>query len=192
MLLILAVAALVLSPGIALADEDHGTSSPTSTEHSESGDQEQHGHSHGKQGNKEGGLLGGWLTVISGLFLLGTATTAPAYQYLNTGQQEKFKTVEFLALLLTIFSASVHLYLFLAHGTMVMLLAGLGFVGGVGLFFTGIERRYLYLTGIVYTLIQIPLWINDGMPHLGSFGLLDKTAQVVLILTLGYLYWKNR
>ncbi|WP_338730055.1 hypothetical protein [Haladaptatus sp. DJG-WS-42] len=91
------------------------------------------------------------------------------------------------AALLAVFSAAVHLYLFLEHGTLVMLPAGLGFLGGIGLFFAGINRRVLYLAGIAFTALQIPLWVLEGLAHLQNFGLLDKVAQVTLIAILGYL-----
>jgi hypothetical protein len=74
------------------------------------------------------------------------------------------------------------------HGETVMLLAALGFLGGIGLYFTGISRRLLYATGIGYTVVQLVLWYTAGMPHLNSFGLLDKVAQILLIAALGYLY----
>ncbi|WP_202802220.1 hypothetical protein [Halogranum rubrum] len=44
----------------------------------------------------------------------------------------------------------------------------------------------------LFTLVQIPLWVLEGMPHLDSFGLLDKVVQVLLVLLLGYLYLQQR
>ena len=90
-----------------------------------------------------------------------------------------------------LFTPAVHLYQFLAHGQVIMLLAGLGFVGGVVLLFAGVARRYLYAAGIAYTLVQILLWTTDGMPHLENFGLLDEVVQASLVAVLGYLYVRN-
>ena len=156
----------------------------TGAGHHESGEQSD-GHSHGSEGD---GLFSGWISIVGGLFLLGAITTAPTYRYVKSTGSTTIGPVHLVGALLALFTAAVHLYLFLHHGNVIMLLAGLGFVGGVVLLFTGIAQQYLYVGGIVYTLAQLLLWVNAEMPHLGSFGLLDKIAQVALIAVLGYLY----
>ena len=77
------------------------------------------------------------------------------------------------------------------------LAAGLGFFGAIGLLILGIRRRLLYLVGIPYTGIQIPLWwiANDIVvtdlfePGIGVF---DKLVQLLLIVTLAVLYRRER
>lgn len=164
----------------------HGNDTEAAAEGHHESNQGVSGHAH--ENHDEGGLLGGWISIIGGLFLVGAIMTAPAYRYVQSSESPTLAPIHFAGALLALFTAAVHLYLHFEHGTLVMLLAGLGFVGGVVLLFAGVARRYLYAAGIVYTLAQIVLWINAGMPHLGSFGLLDKIAQVSLIVVLGYLY----
>jgi hypothetical protein len=246
-LLVVSVVLLALSSGIAVADEEHGTETPTTTtaghsdgtahhdeathttadeshhdgtsaqsgtstqhsddEHAHGGDdtgtstphhddsaqQGDDGHTHEGDGHGEEGLLGDWLFVVGGLFLVGAIATAPTYRYFSSNRDGFEVTSSHLAVaLLALFTAAVHLYLFLEHGEVVMLLAGAGFVGGIVLFFTGFNRRYLYAGGALFTLVQVPLWVLEGMPHLESFGLLDKVVQVLLVLLLGYLYLREQ
>lgn len=196
-LLVASVVLLTLTSGVALADEDHETATATSTtttaghhnESAQSGD----GHSHEGDAHGEEGLLDNWVAVVGGLFLVGALATTPTYRYLSSNHETFEATpVHLGAALLAILSAAVHLYLFLAHGELVMLLAGAGFIGGIGLFFAGFNRQYLYAGGALFTLIQIPLWVAEGTPHLTSFGLVDKIAQVLLVVLLGYLFLKQR
>ncbi|WP_211609266.1 DUF7475 family protein [Halogranum amylolyticum] len=169
--------------------EETGTSTP---HHNDSAQQSDDGHTHEGDGHSEEGLLGSWLSVVGGLFLAGTVATAPTYRYLSSNRNGfEATSIHLLVALLALFTAAVHLYLFLEHGEVVMLLAGAGFVGGIVLFFAGFNRRYLYAGGALFTLIQIPLWVLEGMPHLGSFGLLDKVVQVLLVLLLGYLRYRT-
>ncbi len=161
-----------------------GGGEATASGHHESGEQSD-GHSHDSE---ESGLLSGWMSIVGGLFLLGAVTTAPTYRYVQSAKNIALGPLHLAGALLALFTAAVHLYLFFEHGTVIMLLAGLGFVGGVVLLFAGVARRYLYVAGIAYTLAQLALWVDAGMPHLGSFGLLDKVVQVALIGVLGYLY----
>lgn len=205
-LLLVSIVLLLASPGILIVNGDDKTKTSSTTSHQEEGHHDEEGQSHGAEGQTEeghshegeghsegeAGFASGWPTMIGGLFLLGTVATAPVYQYANKRRQDfSVSSVHLFVALLALFTAAVHLYLFLEHGSLIMLFAGLGFLGGIGLFFVGINRQYLYLFGILFTAVQILLWVNDGMPHLGSFGLIDKVVQTLLIVTLGYLYLKR-
>ncbi|MCO8255780.1 hypothetical protein NKF26_18385 [Haladaptatus sp. AB618] len=193
-LFMLSVVVLVASSGVSMAANGDHTKTSTTTHHEESGHHEEqghedsgHGHSHDDESPTE------WLMMIGGLFLLGTVATAPLYQYTNTRRQNfTVSSMHLGVALLALFTAAVHFYLFLDHGELIMALAGLGFLGGIGLFFIGVNRLYLYSVGILYTAVQILLWVNDGMPHVGSFGLIDKVVQVLLIAALGYLLLHQR
>ncbi len=184
----------------------HGTETTTASGHGHGGEtdsgndhagegQTESGHSHEGEGHSgdEEGFVNGWLLMVGGLFLLGTVATAPAYRYTSTRRQNfTVSPIHFGVALLALFTAAVHFYLYFEHGEQIMALAGLGFLGGIGLFFIGVNRLYLYGVGILYTAVQILLWINDGMPHVGSFGLIDKVVQVLLIITLGFLILRHR
>ncbi|MFC7185802.1 DUF7475 family protein [Halorubrum yunnanense] len=93
-------------------------------------------------------------------------------------------------------SAAVHLLLGVRMVPSPMgisfVLAGLGFVGGVGLLAIGYRRRTVYAVGIAFTLVQIVLWYvvnfsggTKSFPaDIGTLGAVDKLAQVVLIAVL--------
>ncbi|SHL32351.1 hypothetical protein [Haladaptatus paucihalophilus] len=218
-LLILSIVFLVVSPGFSMASsEDHTTTSTTSGQadgHNDGGQhgtetatesghggktdagesQSESGHSHEGEGHSgdEEGFVNGWLMIVGGLFLLGTVATAPVYRYTSTRRQNfTASPIHFGVALLVLFTAAVHFYLYFEHGEQIMALAGLGFLGGIGLFFIDVNRLYLYGVGILYTAVQILLWITDGMPHVGSFGLIDKVVQVLLIIALGFLLLRHR
>lgn len=203
------IALLTLSSGVAVAQGDVMTVSSTSNHSGDSGHHsegtgtastnhgEEDGHGHGGQGHEgdehsDSGFGDGWFTIIGGTFLLGAIGTAPLYQYVASRKQDVVVSpVHAVVALLALFTAAVHFYLFVEHGEVEMLFAALGFLGGIALYFTGISRRLLYATGIGFTAIQLILWYTAGMPHFESFGLLDKVAQVILIGALGYLYWQR-
>lgn len=195
----LSVVLLVASSGVSMAANDNHTKTSTTTHHEDSGHHEEQGHEDSGHGHSEEGHSHDdespteWLMMIGGLFLLGTVATAPLYQYTNRRRQNfTVSSMHLGVALLALFTAAVHFYLFLDHGELIMALAGLGFLGGIGLFFIGVNRLYLYSVGILYTAVQILLWISDGMPHVGSFGLIDKVVQVLLIAALSYLILRQR
>lgn len=74
------------------------------------------------------------------------------------------------------------------------ILAGLGFFGAIILFLRDYHRQYLYLGGIGYTALQIVLWFlinQQADPAVSPLEGIDKTAQVLLILTLVVLYRRH-
>lgn len=77
------------------------------------------------------------------------------------------------------------------------LAAGVGFFAAIVLLVANVRRRLLYLIGIPYTAVQIPLWwaVNDvQLVDLlePGIGVLDKLVQVLLIATLVVLYRRDR
>jgi len=68
--------------------------------------------------------------------------------------------------------------------------AGLGFFGAIGLVLVDYRRRLVYLVGVPFTAVQIPLWyvLNfdsvSAALQAGPIDLTDKAAQVVLIVLL--------
>lgn len=83
-----------------------------------------------------------------------------------------------------------HLYLFMAEEFLPFLFAGLGFFGIVAVLFVGLYRRLVYLAAIPFTISQIVGWyVLDG--NLTSLAIFDKAVQVLLIVLLAYLFWKE-
>lgn len=100
---------------------------------------------------------------------------------------------------MALISAAVHIVLgvgFLPHWMGVLfVLAGGGYIGGVLLLVIDYRRRLLYLVGIPYTLVQIVGWYVVNQPasvaDLTAAGAIDKAAQLVLIVVLAVLYWRE-
>jgi hypothetical protein len=78
-------------------------------------------------------------------------------------------------------------YAGVVEGRAPVTLAGVGYAGALVLFFLDYRRRLLYLVGIPYTAVQIPIWLVVKSEY-GMVDYVDKAAQVVLILVLIYLY----
>lgn len=105
-------------------------------------------------------------------------------------------TVHWLAIGLALISALVHLVLgigFLPHWMGVaFLVATAGFVVGIALVFLDVRRRHVYLLGIAFTGGQIVSWYVVNEPatvaDLSAVELLDKVAQLLLIVALVVLY----
>lgn len=95
--------------------------------------------------------------------------------------------VQWFALILAAITGAIHVYKGLGYGGVPLILAGAGFFGGIALFVFGVKRHWLYVLGIPYTLAQMILWVEMGLPYL-RLGLIDKSVQLVLIIVLGYLY----
>lgn len=71
------------------------------------------------------------------------------------------------------------------------LLAGLGFLGAIGLVLIGYRRRTVYAVGVPYTAVQIVLWyvlnfdsVSDMLANAGALGYVDKVIQVAFVLVL--------
>lgn len=116
------------------------------------------------------------------------------------GETGRFETasltaVHWIALALAALTGAIHLLLAAIYPELALrmsfLLAGLGFFGAIALFLLGYRRRLLYLIGIPYTGVQIVLWYVIVQPTPGTLytlDVVDKTAQVLLIVLLAYLY----
>ncbi|MEF8851642.1 MAG: hypothetical protein V5A44_06530 [Haloarculaceae archaeon] len=97
-----------------------------------------------------------------------------------------------VALALVFVTGVLHIYSGLVEGRIPVLLAGVGFLGAMALYLTDYRRRLLYLVGIVYTAVQIPIWYVVKAGEYTTVGYVDKAVQVVLIVVLAYLYWASR
>ncbi|WP_222845544.1 DUF7475 family protein [Natronomonas salsuginis] len=81
----------------------------------------------------------------------------------------------------------LHVYAGIVEGRIPVALAGVGYAGALVLFFLDYRRRLLYLIGIPYTAVQIPIWLVAKSEY-GVVDYVDKAVQVILILVLVYLY----
>ncbi|WP_181692992.1 hypothetical protein [Natronomonas sp. LN261] len=99
--------------------------------------------------------------------------------------------LQWLAVALIVITGVLHVYAGVIEGRIPVALAGVGYAGALVLFFLDYRRRLLYLLGIPYTAVQFPLWIVAKSEY-GMVDYVDKAVQVVLILTLVYLYVDTR
>lgn len=97
-----------------------------------------------------------------------------------------------LAVALVVATGVFHVYAGVVEGRIPVALAGVGFLAATGLYLADYRRPLLYLVGIVYTAIQIPLWYVVKAGEFTTIGYVDKAVQVVLVVVLAYLYWQTR
>ena len=109
---------------------------------------------------------------------------------------ESLGVVHWVGILAAVVSGLIHLRLGvgqLPSGLGVsFVLAGLGFLGAVGLVFLNYRRRLVYAVGIPFTLVQVAAWSylnfaagSKAFPaDIGTLGAVDKVAQVVLLAVL--------
>lgn len=100
-----------------------------------------------------------------------------------------------LAIACAISSALIHGYVALTRKTgatrWAFILAGLGFLAGIALFYISSDttRKRLYLVGAIYTAFQFCIYILVNWPtDIDIVGIYDKTIQLVLIAILMSLY----
>jgi hypothetical protein len=97
-----------------------------------------------------------------------------------------------IALGLVFVTGVLHVYAGVVEARIPVVLAGVGFLGAIGLYLVDYRRSLLYLVGIFYTAVQIPLWYVANVGDFTTVGYLDKAVQVVLVVLLVSLYWKTR
>lgn len=113
---------------------------------------------------------------------------------------ESLEPLHWVGIVLAAITGVIHLFLavtILGGMGVLFLLAGLGFFGAIVLLVLNVRRDLIYIVGIPYTAIQIPLWyvMNDLEPAdlvdpgIGTF---DKLVQVLLIVVLIVLIWQER
>lgn len=101
-----------------------------------------------------------------------------------------FTSLHWVMLVLLAITGAIHLYLYATEGFIPFLLAGLGFYGAIGILLVGLFRRLVYLGLIPYTIAQIAGWyMLDG--NLTPLAIGDKIVQILLIVLLAYLFWKE-
>lgn len=103
-----------------------------------------------------------------------------------------FSTLELAVFVLVGITALTHLYAGVVEGAPPVLLAGVGFVGGLVLYVRGTRRRALTAAAIPYTAVQIPLWYLVKQGNFTAVGYIDKVAQVFLVAALTVLLLQRR
>lgn len=96
-----------------------------------------------------------------------------------------------LAVALVAVTGILHVYAGVVEGRPPVTLAGVGYAGALALFFLNYRRRLLYLIGIPYTAVQIPIWLVVKSEY-GVVDYVDKAVQVALIVVLVSLYLNAR
>lgn len=91
------------------------------------------------------------------------------------------------AVVLAIVTGVLHVYAGAVDARLPLVIAGLGFLGGVVVFLAGYRSRRLYLTAIAYTAIQLVAWavVNAGAYTLVGYA--DKVVQLALVAVLAAL-----
>lgn len=98
--------------------------------------------------------------------------------------------LQWLAVVLALATAVVHIYLGATRGITPFLAVGVGFVAGVLVFLTRYWRRSFYLVAALFTVAQVVLWVTGGM-RLFEIGVVDKVIQVALVVVVLVLYWNE-
>jgi len=101
-------------------------------------------------------------------------------------------TLERAVLALLGVTAVTHLYAGVVEGAPPVLLAGVGFIGGMVLYLRGVRRHALTIAAIPYTAVQIPLWYVAKAGNFTAVGYLDKAVQLVLVVLLVGLVIRQR
>lgn len=115
----------------------------------------------------------------------------------NTGGRsldaESLSGLAYVGIIAAVISAIIHLLLGVrligSSLGISFILAGVGFLGAIVLVLFNYRRRTVYAVGIPFTAIQLVLWYylnfavgGKAFPAgIGTFGAIDKIAQVVLI-----------
>ena len=107
-------------------------------------------------------------------------------------ETESLTPVHWLAVLLVLVTGAIHVYAGVVEGRAPVALAGVGFLGATVLFLVDYRRPLLYLVGVLYTAVQLPLWYVVKAGEYTTVGYVDKAVQVVLVVLLAYLYWRQR
>lgn len=107
-------------------------------------------------------------------------------------ETDSVSATQWIAVLLVLVTGVIHVYSGIVEGRIPVSLAGVGFLGAIGVFLLDYRRPLLYLVGMVYTAVQLPLWYVVKAGEYTTLGYVDKSVQVLLVLLLGILYYSHR
>jgi hypothetical protein len=92
---------------------------------------------------------------------------------------------------LSLITGIIHIYVGYTSGFDTLTLAGLGFVGGTGIFLSGYYRNLTVTASIPYTAIQFVFYYQSYGFNLGPLAAIDKTVQLLFIIT-GIIYLREK
>lgn len=118
-----------------------------------------------------------------------SSSTRTRRQQSGIGGLSRLETV---VVALLAFTAATHIYAGAVEGAPPVLLAGVGFLGGIALYLRGLRRHLLTLLAVPFTAVQIPLWYVAKAGNFTLVGYVDKAAQVVLVAALVALALRQR
>lgn len=91
---------------------------------------------------------------------------------------------QWAALTLAVATGVIHIFVGAVDARPPLVLAGLGFLGGVGLFLADYRRPLLYPVGALYTAVQIVAWAVVNAGDYTALGYADKAVQLALVAVL--------
>lgn len=100
--------------------------------------------------------------------------------------------VHWLAVVRVLAIGVVHVYAGVVEGRIPDPLVGVRFLDAVALFLADVRRPLLYLVWILHTGVQLPLWYVANAGEYTTVGYTDESIQVLLVVLLAYLYWRQR
>lgn len=103
---------------------------------------------------------------------------------------ESMDKKELLLLTAAIATGIIHFYVGYSSNSSLLTLAGLGFIGGSGLFLSGKFRNIIVGASVPYTGVQFPLYYLYYGFSLGPLAGIDKLIQLAFIIT-GILYLRD-
>lgn len=103
------------------------------------------------------------------------------------GRLARLDGLHWAAVVLAVVTGLIHVYLGVVEGRLPLVIAGVGFFGGVGVFLAGYRGRWFYLAAIAYTAIQVVAWAVVNAGAYTVLGFVDKAVQLLLITVVADL-----
>lgn len=97
---------------------------------------------------------------------------------------------DWLAVLLGVVLAGIHLYLGVVENEPPFLVVAIGFLGGVFLFLTRYWQPILYLLAALFVLVLGTVWLLGGMEY-RTLGLVTGAISTAFILVVAYLFLRE-
>lgn len=107
-------------------------------------------------------------------------------------EKSNFNTVEIALILLALGTGIIHLYVGYQASYMNLVVAGLGFLGGVALFTVEKIRKYTVAAAIPFTAVQFALAYRSYGLNPTSTVIIDKIIQSALIILCAFYLYRNR
>lgn len=98
--------------------------------------------------------------------------------------------LDWLAVVLGVFLAGIHVYLGLTQDETPFVVVGVGFLVGVVVFLTGYWQPVLYLLGAIYALTLGVIWVLDGTEY-ETIGIVTGTLSTIFLALAVYLFFRG-